>query len=146
MSGWQSNPVWGLLGPAYKAQRIHGGPGKTSVLNSHWSLEWEAVTNERSGSFEDAPLRYSSSRGGHWPLTWVGSLSGMLNYYWSSAHPGSRGRLGGPLNSDWLYGQPSFSSFSGTFYASAGWKELLEIPLPWRVQGYQQIPWLGGER
>ena len=75
-----------------------------SVLNSHWSLEWEAVSDERSGSFGDAPLGYSSSRGGHWPLTWVGSLSGMLNYHWSSGHPGSLGRLSGALHSDWLSG------------------------------------------
>ena len=104
MSGWLSNPAWGWFGPAYKAQKIHSGPGQMSVLNSQWSLEREAVSDERSGSFGDAPLGYSSSRGGHCPLTWVGSLSEMLNYHWSSAHPGSLGRLSGALHSDWLSG------------------------------------------
>ena len=115
-----------------------------SFLNFHWLLEWEAVTNERSGSCGDALLRYSSSRGGHWPLTWVGSLSGMLNFYWSSAHPGSWGRPGGLLNYDWLRGQPFFSSFSGTSWALAGWKELLATLSRRRTKGYQWIPWLGG--
>ena len=35
-------------------------------------------------------------------LTWVVSRSGMLNFHWPSAHPGSLGRLSGALNSDWL--------------------------------------------
>ena len=96
---WVAVESWlGSAWPAYKAQKIQGGPGEMRFLNSHWSLEWEAVTNERSGSCGDAPLGYSSSRGGHWPLTWVGSLSEMLNFYWSSAHPGSWGRPGGLLN------------------------------------------------
>ena len=38
-------------------------------LNFDWLLGWEAVTGERSGSCEDAPLGYSSSPGGHWLLT-----------------------------------------------------------------------------
>ena len=144
MSGWLSNPAWGWSGPAYKAQKIHSGPGQMSVLNSHWSLEWEAVSDEMSGSFGDAPLRYFSSPGGHWPLSWVGSLTGMLNYHWPSTHPGSWEQLGETLNCDWLCGQPSFSSFSRTSCVLAGWKELLEIPLKWRMKGHQQIPWLGG--
>ena len=94
--------MWGLLGPANKALEFHSDPGQMRVLNSHWLLEWEAVADERSGSFGDAPLGYSSSWGGHWPLTWVGSLFGMLNFHWPSAHPGSLGRLSGALNFDWL--------------------------------------------
>ena len=39
--------------------------------------------------------RYSSSGRGHWPLADAGSLSGMLNCYWPSAHPWSLGRLSG---------------------------------------------------
>ena len=135
MSGWQSNPVWGQIGPAYKSQKIQGGPGEMRSPNSDWPLEWEAVAGERSGSLKDAPLRYSSSPGGHWPLTWVGSLSGMLNYYWPSAHPGSLGRLGGMLIFDWLSGQPFSSSFSGISCVLAGRKELLEKIPRWRMQG-----------
>ena len=123
-------------GPAYKAQKIQGGPGKMRILHFHWSPEREVVTRERSGSWDADSLWYSSSPGGHWPLSWVGSLTGMLNFHWPSAHPGSWGRLGEMLHFDWLCGQPFFFSFSGTFYASAGWMELLEIPSKWRVQGY----------
>ena len=99
------------------------------MLNSHWLLEREAAADERSGSFRDAPLGYSSSWVGHWPLTWVGSLSGMPNSHWSSAHPGSLELLSGALNFDWLLGWSFFSSFSGTSCVSAGWKELPEIHL-----------------
>ena len=59
---------------------------KRAVQNFHWSLEREAVTNERSGSFEDAPLGYSSSRGGHWPLTWVG-VAGWRRSHWTNQLP-----------------------------------------------------------
>ena len=52
------------------------------MLNSHWLLRWEAVEDERSGSFAVDTLRYSSSGRGHWPLAEAGSLSGMLNCYW----------------------------------------------------------------
>ena len=97
------------------------------MLNFHWPLEREAVADERSGSFDADTLGYSSSWGGHWPLTWVGSRSGMLNFHWPSTHPGSLGRLSGALNSDWLSGGSFFSSFSGTSWAVAGRKELLEI-------------------
>ena len=62
MSGWQSNSVWGLAGPAYKALELHRAPGQTGTLNSHWLLEREAVADERSGSFGDGTLGYSSSR------------------------------------------------------------------------------------
>ena len=65
-----------------------------------------------------------SSWGGHWPLTWVGSRSGMLNFHWPSAH---LGRLSGAPNSDWLSGCSFFSSFSGTSWAVAGREELPEI-------------------
>ena len=42
------------------------------ILHFHWLLEWEAVTHERSGSWEVGTLWYSSSPGGHWPdLGWV---------------------------------------------------------------------------
>ena len=69
------------------------------------------MADERSGSFGLCTLGYSSSGWGHWPLIDAGSLSGMLNSYWPSAHPGSLGRLSGALNSHWLSGG---SSFSGT--------------------------------
>ena len=72
------------------------------------------MADERSGSFDDDTLGYSSSRGGHWSLTCVGSCSGMLNFHWPSAHLGSLGRLSGAPNSDWLSGCSFFSSFSGT--------------------------------
>ena len=137
-------PAWGLVGPAYKALEFYSGPGKTGMLNFHWLLEREAVTDERSGSWETNTLGYSSSPGGHWPLTWVGLLSVMLHCYWPSGHPGSLGRLSGALNSDWLSIYSSFS-FSGTTSALAGSKELLGTPSQWRVQGYQQIANWGGE-
>ena len=70
------------------------------MLNFHWLLESEAVTDERSGSLDAGTLGYSSSGRGHWPLTGAGSRSGMLNSYWPSAHPGSLGRLSGALNFD----------------------------------------------
>ena len=97
------------------------------MLNFHWQLEREAVTDERSGSFDADTLGYSLSWGGHWPLTWVRSRSGMLNFHWPSAHPGSLGRLSGALNSDWLSGGSFFSSSYGTSWAVAGREELLEI-------------------
>ena len=53
------------------------------------------MADERSGSFALYTLGYSSSGWGHWPLIDAGSLSGMLNSYWPSAHPGSLGRLKG---------------------------------------------------
>ena len=97
------------------------------MLNFHWLLEREAVADERSGSFDADTLGYSSSWGGHWPLTWVGSRSGMLNSHWPSAHPGSLGRLSSALNSDWLSGCSFFSSFSGNFSALAGSKSSWEL-------------------
>ena len=97
------------------------------MLNFHWLLESEAVTDERSGSLDAGTLGYSSSGRGHWPLTEVGSRSGMLNSYWPSAHPGSLRWLSGALNSDWLSGGSFFSSFSGTSWAVAGREELLEM-------------------
>ena len=115
------------------------------MLDFHWLLEREAVTDERSGSFDADTLGYSSFWGGHWPLTWVGSRSGMLNSHWPSAHPGSLWRLSGALNSDSLSVCSFFSSFSGISSALAGSKELLGTPSQWRVQGYQQIPNWGGE-
>ena len=39
------------------------------MLNFHWLLESEAVTDERSGSLDAGTLWYSSSGRGHWPLT-----------------------------------------------------------------------------
>ena len=95
--------------PAYKALEIYSGPGQTGTLHFHWSLEREAVSDERSGSFGLCTLGYSSSGWGHWPLIDAGSLSEMLNSYWPSAHPGSLGRLSGALNSHWLSGGSSFS-------------------------------------
>ena len=92
------------------------------MLNFHWLLESEAVTDE-SGSLDAGTLGYSSSGRGHWPLT----EAGMLNSYWPSAHPGSLGRLSGALNSDWLSGGSFFSSFSGTSWDVAGREELLEM-------------------
>ena len=68
--GWQSNPVWGLDGPAYKALEFYSGPGQTGMLNFHWLLEREAVADERSGSLDADTLRYSSSWRGHWPADW----------------------------------------------------------------------------
>ena len=44
------------------------------MLNSHWLLEREFVADERSGSLDVDTLGYSSSGGGHWPLTGVGYL------------------------------------------------------------------------
>ena len=90
------------------------------ILHFHWLLEWEVMTHERSGSWEANTLGYSSSPGGHWPLTWVGSLSGMLHFYWPSGHSGSLGQLSGVLHFDWLTWKPSFSSFSGISSALAG--------------------------
>ena len=46
LSGWQSNPVWGRFGPAYKASRFQSGPGEMWILNSDWPLGWEAVSGE----------------------------------------------------------------------------------------------------
>ena len=74
------------------------------------------MADERSRSLDADTLGYSSSGGGHWPLTGVGSCSEMLNSHWSSAHPGSLGRLSGALNFDWLSGG---SFFSGTSWAVA---------------------------
>ena len=34
------------------------------ILHFFWSLEWEAVTHERSGSWDAGTLWYSSSPGG----------------------------------------------------------------------------------
>ena len=65
------------------------------MLHFYWLLEREAVVDERSGSFDLGTRGYSSSGWGHWPLTEAGSVSGMLNSYWPSAHPGSLGRLSG---------------------------------------------------
>ena len=97
------------------------------MLNFHWLLESEAVTDERIGSLDAGTLGYSSSGRGQWPLTEAELRSGMLNSYWPSAHPGSLGRLSGALNSDWLSGGSFFSSFSGTSWAVAGREELLEM-------------------
>ena len=97
------------------------------MLNFHWLLESEALTDERSGSSDAGTLGYSSSGRGHWPLTEAGSHSGMLNSHWPSAHPGSPGRLSGALNSDWLSGGSFFSSFSGTSWDVARREELLEM-------------------
>ena len=97
------------------------------MLNFHWLLESEAVTDGRSGSLDAGTLGYSSSGRGHWPLTEAGSRSGMLNSYWPSAHPVSPGRLSGTLNSDWLSGGSFFSSFSGTSWDVARREELLEM-------------------
>ena len=85
------------------------------------------MADERGGNFGDGTLGYSSSCGGHRPLTWVGSRSVMLKFYWPSAHPGSPGRLSGALNFDWLSGGSSSSSSSGISWAVAGCKELPEI-------------------
>ena len=87
------------------------------MLNFYWLLEWEAVVDKRSGSFDPGTLGYSSVRG----------HSGMLNSYWPSAHPGSLGRLSGALNSDWLSGGSYFSSFSRTSLDVARREELLEM-------------------
>ena len=43
--GWQSNPVWGQSGPAYKAPRFQSGPGEMCVLHIDWPLGWDAVPN-----------------------------------------------------------------------------------------------------
>ena len=48
------------------------------MLNFHWLLESEAVTDERSGSLDAGTLGYSSSGRGHWPLTEAGSRSGCI--------------------------------------------------------------------
>ena len=117
-------PGWGLDEPAYKVLEIHSGPGQTGMLNFYWLLEREAVSDERSGSFGLCTLGYSSSGWVHWPLIDAGSLSGMPNSYWPSAHPGSLGRLSGALNSQnshWLSGG---SSFSLTFWDEARREEL----------------------
>ena len=96
------------------------------MLHFHWSLEREAVVDERSGSFALGTLGYSSGWG-HWPLIDAGSLSGMLNSYWPSAHPGPLGWLSGALNSHWLSGDSSFSSFSGTSGDVGRREELLKM-------------------
>ena len=83
------------------------------MLNFHWLLESESVTDERSGSLDAGTLGYSSSGRGYWPLTLAGSRSGMLNSYWHSTHPGSLGRLNGALNSDWLSGGSFFPPSPG---------------------------------
>ena len=97
------------------------------MLHFYWSLEREAVADERSGSFDLGTLGISSSGWGHWPLTEAGSLSGMLNSYWPSAHPGSLERLSGALNSHWLSSGSSFSSFFGTSWDVARREELLKM-------------------
>ena len=33
---------------------FQGGPGEVGVLNSHWSLTWDAVDAERAGRSGDA--------------------------------------------------------------------------------------------
>ena len=107
------------------------------MLNFYWSLEWEAVVDERSGSFALGTLGYSSSGWGHWPLIDAGSLSGMPNSYWPSAHPGSLGWLSGALNSHWLSGDSSFSSFSLTSWDEARREELPKMhEWQWRMPGY----------
>ena len=60
-------------------------------------------------------LWYSSSGRGHWPLGDAGSLSGMPNFYWPRAHPGSPGQLSRAPNSHWLPGERFSASFSGIF-------------------------------
>ena len=62
---WQSNPAWGLEEPAFKALEIYSGPGQTGTLYFYWSLEREAVSDERSGCFGLCTLGYSSSGWGH---------------------------------------------------------------------------------
>ena len=94
------------------------------MLNFYWSLEREAVSDERSGCFGLCTLGYSSSGWGHWPLVDAGSLSGMPNSYWPSAHLGSLGWLSGALNSHWLSGGSFFSSFSLTSWDEARREEL----------------------
>ena len=94
------------------------------MLNFYWLLEREAVSDERSGCFGLCTLGYSSSGWGHWLLVDVGSLSGMPNSYWPSAHPGSLGRLSEALNSHWLSGGSFFSSFSLTSWGEARREEL----------------------
>ena len=85
------------------------------------------MVDERSGCFDPCTLGYSSSGWGHWPLIEAGSFSGMLNSYWPSAHPGSLGWLSGALNSHWLRGGSSFSSFSRTSWDVARQEELLKM-------------------
>ena len=104
------------------------------MLNSYWSLEWEAVWDERSGCFDPFTLGHSSSGWGHWPLADAGSLSEILNSDWPSAHPESLGRLSGALNSHWLSGEPFSSSFTWTFWGEARREELLVRRLwQWRT-------------
>ena len=103
------------------------------TLNSYWSLEWEAVWDERSGCFDPCTLGGTSSGWGHWPLVDAGSLSEILNYDWPSAHPGSLGRLSGALNSHWLSGE----SLALSFWEEARREELLMRRLwQWRTPGY----------
>ena len=85
------------------------------------------MLDERSGCFDPCTLGYSSSGWGHWPLVDAGSLSGMLNCYWFSAHPGSLGLLSGVLNFHWLSGNFFSSSFSLTFWDEARREELLKL-------------------
>ena len=85
------NPGWGLERPAYKALEFHSAPGQTGTLNSHWLLGWEAVADERSGSFDADTLRYSSSGRGHWPLSEAGSRFGMLNFLLAQRASGATG-------------------------------------------------------
>ena len=122
----KSDPeLFSLIGVVFKScLEIHSAPVQKETLNSYWSLEWEAVSDERSGCFDPCTLGYSSSGWGHWPLVDAGSLSGMLNCYWPSAHPGSLGRLNGALNFHWLSGDSFSSSFSLTFWDEARREEL----------------------
>ena len=49
------------------------------MLHFYWSLEREAVADERSGSFDLGTLGYSSSGLGHWPLTEAGSTCQLVS-------------------------------------------------------------------
>ena len=82
---------------------------------------------------------YSSSPGGHWLLTWAGSLCGELNFHWLFAQPGSRGQPGGMPNCDWLIAQPSFFSFFWISGVLAAVKRLLKTASKWRAWGQEKL-------
>ena len=104
--GWQLNPVWGQSGPVYIHHGFQGGPGKTVDLYSDLLLEWDAVTEERTGSFGDASRKHSWMTGwfqadvlegenSYWPLTSAGSLRWEVsgaNSHWLMAQAGSLGQ------------------------------------------------------
>ena len=150
--GWQSNPVWGQSGPAYKPPRFQSGPGKTGDLYSDWLLSRDAVTDERRGSFGNASAKHSWFQAGilefHWPLTSAGSrrwTPSGTNFHWLTAQAGQRGQPRGMPNFYWLLLLAvSFFSYVAVSISEAS-DELLKAAWGWLVQEQARSGHPGGE-